>query len=176
MYTDTTFICNKLGSENVSFNQQIKKHKTTKISIITDDFNVPISVITSTGSVHDSVILNNQLDILNNKFPILFNENKIILADAAYDSIPLKKKVIDLKLGKLITPKNIRNSKTSNIEINLYEKLLLKKRISIEHTINKYKQFKRCQLRYDKNIKTFNSFIFMVSLIILIKHSGIYLI
>ena len=43
--------------EDASFNQQIKKHKTTKILIISDDFNIPISVITSTGSVHDLVIL-----------------------------------------------------------------------------------------------------------------------
>jgi len=29
LHTDTTFVCNKLGIENVSFNQQIKKHETT---------------------------------------------------------------------------------------------------------------------------------------------------
>ena len=44
LHTDTTFVCNKLGIENVSFNQQIKKHKTSKISIITDNFNIPISI------------------------------------------------------------------------------------------------------------------------------------
>ena len=39
-FTDTTFICNKLGEDLVANNPQIKKHKTSKISIITDDFNV----------------------------------------------------------------------------------------------------------------------------------------
>jgi len=38
-----------------------------KISIISDDFNIPISVITTPGSIHDSKILNNQLYILNKK-------------------------------------------------------------------------------------------------------------
>jgi hypothetical protein len=85
----------------VSFNQQIKKHKTTKISIISDEFNIPISVVTTTGSIHDSIILNNQLDILNKEHLTLFNEKKIILADAAYDSLALKDKVNNLKLGKL---------------------------------------------------------------------------
>ena len=175
MHTDTTFVCNKLGNENVSFNQQIKKHKTCKISIITDDFNVPISVITSTGATNDSIILNKQLDILHKNHSILFNENKIILADAAYDSSILRNKVEDLKLGKLSSCKNIRNSKVPNEKVNLYDKLLLKKRISIEHTINQFKQYKRCQLRYDKSIKPFNSFVYLASLRILIKKSNVYL-
>ena len=174
-YTDTTFVCNKLGIDHVSFNQQIKKHKTTKISIISDEFNIPISVVTTTGSIHDSIILNNQLDILNKEHPILFNEKKIILADAAYDSLALKDKVNNLKLGKLITPINPRNSKNKIEDINLYNKLVLKKRINIEHTINNFKQFRRCQLRYDKYIKTFNLFVYLASLRILIKNSSIYL-
>ena len=177
LYSDTTFICNKLGIENISFNQQIKKHKVTKISIISDDFNIPISVITTTGSIHDSKILNDQLDILNKKHKEIFNQNKIILADAAYDSELLKNKVKDLNLGTLITPKNKRNSKiiNNNENTNIYEFLLLKKRISIEHIINNYKQLRRCQLRYDKYIKPFNSFVYLASLSILIKRSTIYL-
>ena len=49
-----------------------------------------MTVITSTGSTNDSLILNKQLDILHKEHPILFNENKIILADAAYDSSILR--------------------------------------------------------------------------------------
>ena len=58
------------------------------------------SIITTTGSIHDSKILNNQLDILNKKHKSIFNHNKIILAVAAYDSEILKNKVRDLNLGK----------------------------------------------------------------------------
>ena len=85
-YTDTTFVCNKLGEESVGYNQQIKKHKTSKISIITDDFNIPVSVSISSGSPHDSTILYNQLD-LHNKHPLLFNKNKTLIADAALSLI-----------------------------------------------------------------------------------------
>jgi hypothetical protein len=173
--TDTTFICNKLGIEDASFNQQIKKHKTTKISIISDDFNIPISVVTSTGSVHDSVILNKQLDKLHDKHPTIFNNKNILLADAAYDSLILREKVKNLNMGILLTNKNIRNSKKEVTKFTLYEKLLLNKRVNVEHTINKYKQVKRCQLRYDKYIKTYNSFVFLASLRILINKTNIYL-
>jgi hypothetical protein len=170
---DTTFVCNKLGMEDVSFNQQIKKHKTTKISIISDDFNVPISVITSTGSVHDSLILDKQLDKLYDKQPIIFNNKNILLADAAYDSSILREKVKKLNLGILFTNKNIRNSKKEITKYTLYEKLLLNKRVNVEHTINTYKQLKRCQIRYDKHIRTFNSFVFLAALRILINKTNI---
>ena len=54
-----------------------KKHKPTKVSIITDDFNIPISVVTSTGATNDSLILNNQIDILHTNHPIIFNERYV---------------------------------------------------------------------------------------------------
>jgi hypothetical protein len=34
---------NKLGEQFVTYNPQVKKHKTTKVSIISDEFNIPIS-------------------------------------------------------------------------------------------------------------------------------------
>ena len=38
-FTDTTFICNKLGEE-----LEVKKHKTSRNLIISDDFDIPISI------------------------------------------------------------------------------------------------------------------------------------
>ena len=49
---------------NTTFNQQIKKHKTSNVLVIIDNFNVTVSTISSTGSTHDAVILNHQLDNL----------------------------------------------------------------------------------------------------------------
>jgi len=118
-------------------NQQINKHKTTKISIITDEFNVPVSVNLSSGSPHDSTILNKQLDNLYNKHPLLFNNDKILIADDAYDCKKLRDKMDDLKLGKLLTHKNRRNSKQKEIKdtYTMYDYLLLKQRINVEHSI-----------------------------------------
>lgn len=177
-YTDTTFVCNKLGEESVGYNQQIKKHKTSKISIITDDFNIPVSVSISSGSPHDSTILYNQLDDLHNKHPLLFNKNKTLIADAAYDSQKLRVKVDELNLGKLLTHKNRRNGKQKEIKdiYKLDEYLLLKQRINVEHSICEYKKYKRCQLRYDRQLNTFSSFVYLASLKILIKKVGLYII
>ena len=59
--TDTSFILNKYGIDNVTYNPQVKKHKTVKISIITDHFNVPIFINNYNSTIHDTEILNNDL-------------------------------------------------------------------------------------------------------------------
>ena len=68
-----------MGEDLVSNNPQItglhskpccrfatKKHKTSKISIISDDFNIPISISIDTGSKHDVSIIKEQLTDLHN--------------------------------------------------------------------------------------------------------------
>jgi hypothetical protein len=174
-YTDTTFVCNKLGEDLVSYNPQVKKHKTSKISIISDDFNIPISIKIDTGSKHDVTMLKEQLIEFSNSHPLLCNENNTIVADGAYDSNPLHKLVKELKFKKLITNKNIRNlkdkTKIKKIKLNKYDKMLLKKRVCIEHVINKFKQYKRIQLRYDRNSENFKSYVFMTALSIVIQNT-----
>ena len=61
-----------------------------------------------------------------------------MLGDAGYDSQKLRNKLLNTNFGKLLTPKNKRNSKNKDILLNLKQspddKKLLKKRIRIEHT------------------------------------------
>ena len=61
--------------------------KLSKISIITDNFNVPISIMCTKGSIHDSTILQKHLDKLYIEHPILYDNTKTIVADAAYGKI-----------------------------------------------------------------------------------------
>ena len=51
--------------------------------------------------------------------------------------------------------------------------MLLKKRGCVEYVINKFKQFKKIQLRYDRYSKNFISYIFMSALLIVIKNTWI---
>ena len=87
--TDTTFILNKLGKDEVSYNPQLKKHAINKykISIITDNCNVPISIMCTKGSIHDLIILQKHLDKLYIEHPILYDNTKTIIVDAAYGKI-----------------------------------------------------------------------------------------
>ena len=41
---------------------------------------------------------------------------------------------------------------------NFFEKMILNKRILVEHAVNRYKQFKRLNNRYDKKVKTLKLF------------------
>ena len=45
-YVDSSFVCNKLGEDFVAHNTQIPKHKTCKFSVISDQFDIPLSIIT----------------------------------------------------------------------------------------------------------------------------------
>ena len=49
------------------------------------------------------------LDELHNKHPLLFTKNKTLISDTEYNMKKLRDKVNMLKLGKLLTHKNIRN-------------------------------------------------------------------
>jgi hypothetical protein len=115
---------------------------------------------------------------LHNKHPLLFNKDKTLIADAAYDCKKLRDKVDELNLGKLLTHKNRRNSKQKEIKdtYNMYDYLLLKQRINVEHSIGEYKKYKRCQLRYDRYIGSFSCFVYLASLKILINKVGVYII
>ena len=103
------------------------------------------------------------------------------------DSQKLRVKVEELNLGKLLTHKNRRNTyiyiytyycngKQKEIKdiYKIDEYLLLKQRINVEHSICEYKKYKRCQLRYDRQLNTFSSFVYLASLKILII--GLYII
>lgn len=172
-FTDTTFICNKLGEDLVSNNPQIPKHKTSKISVISDDFNIPLSIKIETGRVHDSTIIKEQLGDLNKNHPQIFNNTNTLVADGAYDSQSLVNLIKELQFKKLITNKNIRNlkdkEKIKNLKLDLYDKMVLKKRSCVEHVFNNFKNFKRIQLRYDRYIDNFKSYVYLSALLITIK-------
>ena len=57
---------------------------------------VPINITINNSKQNDSSILNEQLDTVYNKYPILFDNNKNLITDAAYDSSILRNKVNEL--------------------------------------------------------------------------------
>ena len=74
LYTDTTCIKNKYGSELVKYNGH-KKMNCTKVSFITDSNGIPINVGIFSGSKHDSQIF---IEQLNNKMLMVISERRLI--------------------------------------------------------------------------------------------------
>jgi hypothetical protein len=105
-YNDSSLVCNKLGEDKVDYNPYSPKHKLSKFSIINDDFLIPISLDVDYGSVHDTVMLNKQLEKLKENHPILFKNKINLIVDAGYDSKKLKEQVKNLNLGRVVCYKN----------------------------------------------------------------------
>ena len=171
--TDTSLIINKLGIDKIGYNPQMPKHKTSKISLITDINGIPLEANIYNGSTYDSKILDIQLDEFIENNNNLLTNNNLLLGDAGYDSNNLKNKVINNNIGILLTAKNKRNIKDKNkidaLKLSLSEKLLLKKRIKIEHTNAHLKQYKRLSIRYDKYSYNYKCFLHLACIDLILK-------
>jgi transposase len=88
-----TLVANKLGIDNATYNIQLKKHKSTKLSIIIDDFGVPIHFELTNSNIHDASVFCNQLDTIVNKYPNLCTNDNIFIGDSAYDSNNIREKL-----------------------------------------------------------------------------------
>jgi hypothetical protein len=154
---------NKNGYDKIGYNPQLNKHKSTKISVITDVHGHPVNIDIYKSNLHDANILNNQLDNLN--ILIKNDNNNILLGDTAYDSSIIKQKLKQLKFGIIITHKNKRNAKNIKLlksyKLNNISKKLLKKRIKVEHFFARLKQYKRICLRYDKYSINYLNYIYL---------------
>ena len=176
-YVDSTLIANKLGIDLTSYNIQLKKHKSTKVSLIIDDFGVPIDFITTNSNCHDASICIEHINNIANNFPQLCTNDKFFIADAAYDSSNIRDALIKNKIGKLICDKNKRNTKDPNklkkYQLNLHTKMLLKKRSKVEHTNNILKKNKTINVRYEKYSVNYNSFVLIAIMKLAFNKIGI---
>ena len=177
-YNDSSLVCNKLGEDKADYNPYSPKHKLSKFSIINDEFLIPISISVDSGSVHDIVMLNEQLGKLKEIHPILFKNKVNLILDAGYDSKKLKEQVKNLNLGRVVCYRNRRNGKKKEIteDYTLYDYLLLKSRMKSEHTMCSFKQFKRIDRRYDRYIINYLNFMYLGAIKIIMKKIGLFLI
>jgi hypothetical protein len=175
LITDTTLIQNKLGIDDIDYNIQLEKHKSTKISLLTTKSGLPINVDIYKSSIYDSKILNSHIDNFKLSSPFIFDNKNILLGDAGYDSNNIRNKLNIMKFGLLISNKNKRNTKDpkkiKQLELNLEEKIIIKNRIRIENTNSHLKQYKRIDRRYDKYSKNFLTFIYLACLDIMIERT-----
>jgi hypothetical protein len=165
LYIDSTLIANKLGIDDISYNVQLKKHKSSKVSLVIDSFGVPIDYIVTNSKNHDASICIDHINNIVNNYPNMCDGNKKIIADAAYDSNKIRNALKNSNLGELICEKNKRNTKNPILlqanNIPLYTKMLLKSRSKIEHTNNIIKKNKTINNRYEKYVKNYTGFILL---------------
>jgi len=157
---DTTFIRNKLGSENISLNKFYRNKKCSKISLLTDELGIPISIIYDKGSKADISFtkenINKTLIKINTKK--YMNNNKFkqtLLADKGYTSKQLKDDLSKEGYKIIVPPK--KNSK--NI-FQIEDKIIYKKRMKIEQIFSRLKQYRRIDTRYERKTINYISFVY----------------
>ena len=109
---------------------------------------IPLGINIGTGNIHDLKLL---MDTLPKN--IIF---KTLYADKSYVSKKVKETLL-LRNIRIITPTK-RNQKAINTREEQYE---LKNRMKIEHVNNRLKQNRSINTRYTKNIKNFESLIYL---------------
>lgn len=167
-YIDTSFIINQNGlSKNIARNKYYKNKKGYKISAITDNNGIPISILVKNGAVNDAKFIDehfNNLFIVTNT-DRLKKHNKYkqyMMADKGYDSKEFRQKCT-LKGYQVIIPFNKRNTKDPNKikTLNEKEKLKYKKRIKVENLFCWLKKNKRIKEINDKYLDSYISFLYL---------------
>jgi hypothetical protein len=102
LFVDSTLVANKLGIDSTTYNCQLQKHRSTKISIVEDNFNIPIDIIVTKSSQHDASICMDHIYNIAEKAPILCSNDKILVGDTAYDSSNIKKYLKETEIGTLV--------------------------------------------------------------------------
>lgn len=160
---DTSFIQNKYEINKLGRNKYYKNKKCNKLSLVTDIKGIPLSVLTGKGNVHDTSFFDKhfkEIIIISNK--MIHKNNNCMMADKGYDSSKIRNK-LKSKGWNIIIPYDKRNIRDKQKVKSLMasEKKEYKKRIRIEQTFMRLKQFRRICTRYDKYIKTYLGFIYL---------------
>lgn len=150
-YTDTTFIVNKYGTENIGYSG---KHKRTgtKVSLDTDLNGVVLRDYIDSGNVYDSKIYMKQY---NNPYysDKVIKYNKILIADSGYDSSLIKNACKNDNIKPIIKYNKRKCKDETIINSNKFDKKtfeVYRTRFSIEKTNGLLKSIHRIQTRYDR--------------------------
>jgi hypothetical protein len=160
LFIDSADITNINGSELTGYGKN-KKKKQTKVSFIADANRQVYGVSFYTPNIPDVKTLISSIDQIKDKFKY----RKINLtSDKGYISEQIKKELEKVNVNLMYPHKKNMKTKTPK----KYKKFL-RKRYLIEHTIRDNKKNNRIQLRREKLIQTYRSFLYLSMIINLQK-------
>ena len=177
LITDTTFITNKCGSEDVSYNGH-KKRKGTKLSLVGTVDKIVLSPLIADGAEPDSTIFLKHIKdkklvkILEKYITNNLNEENFLLADSGYDTKDNSDAIKEKHYKPLIwfNKRNTKDVKKMR-KFNAEQQELYKKRTKIEHTNGLIKSTRRLNVRYDRNKNTLYGSVYMALIDLIIKQT-----
>lgn len=156
---DASVINNKYGVNKIGRNKFHKNKKVTKLSLMTDSYGYPLSILFMKGNRHDNIKFNDHI----RDIPRILKKRKIrILADKGYSSSDNYKLLEKNNMEHIIPPR--KNMKIYKSYIYLKSDYI--KRIKIENIFGILKNYKRISIRYDKLLRNFRGFISLGLLIV----------
>jgi len=127
---DSSFIQNKSNSLHVDRNRHYYNKKGIKVTALVDDNELPTEIKITKASINDAKIANEFV----NEISIKSINNKILLADAGYDSSIIKN-TLRKKQCKFIIAKNRRNKKTKKEKLQAKKLKNIMKKIKNEYNV-----------------------------------------
>lgn len=156
---DSSIINNFNGSELTQKKYYDRKHKATKLSVITSQKGIPLVAECYKCNEHDTKTVKSGIIKIKNNYKI---KNINLIGDKGYIMKKNNKKFIKNTYKTTIITPYRKNQKNKNSK---KEKKLLSKRYSVEHVFAKIKVFKRIYMRQERKISTFLSFVYLSFLI-----------
>jgi transposase len=128
------------GRENLGRNHYDRNRKGNKITVLVNEFGMPVSLTVAAANTHDSKLIMSSI----NSSTVKIVRSRII-ADKGYINARIKRKLRRSANISLIYPYR-RNQNRNN---TTFEKNLLKKRHIVENFFSWLKKYRRIQQRYD---------------------------
>jgi putative transposase len=148
LLVDTSFVKNVYGRDCVGRSPVDRGRRATKLSILTDDKGVPLTLLFHPGNKSDCKTLEH---LLSRASRTLKMANHTLHADRGYDTSACRSLVSCYSMKASIPKKRVQP-----VEVDT-------KRLVVEHTFSWFDKFRRIIMRYDGRVKHFRSFHFIAS-------------
>ncbi len=150
LITDTTYIKNVMGTDVTGRNHTDRGRMATKLSTVTDDVGITLGLVLFPGNFSDQNVLPSTL-----KYAPRIKGIELF-ADKGYDSRKNRRYITSLGYRDRISRRGQRRIRNSN-----------RKRIRIEHSYARIKQFHRLRNRHDKMAVSYFAFVCFALLFVL---------
>ena len=170
--TDTSYIMNINGKENIGRNKHNKNKNCYKLSIIVDSNGVPHSTSVVSGNKNDAKIGMKNINAINdNVNEINKNCKPYMLADKMYDTKEFRNNCINAKYRPIIDYNKRRTKDEKKIKkLTKNERKTYIKRIKVENRFCIFKKYRRVRLIYDSYLNTYISFVYLVQCCMIDKY------
>lgn len=164
MYMDSRDVLNKRGSEETNYTFKFRGKKATRVNIVINSFGIPLAIHPVAANKYDSTLTEPTMNKIIFKIVGSRKYPKYLVADKGYTSKKQKEKLHKKGIHFIYPPK--KNNK--NIKLNYYQTQKYKLLMPSRHINENYFSWLTCQnrlnIRYDKLISTFNSFLHLGAL------------